>query len=102
MSLLFAVHLPDGTVLWPWTAGGFVLAALLALWGAWRITDEDVPRVALLTSAFVVVSLIHIPAPPTSVHLLLNGLLGVILGRRLCLAIPVGLLLQALLFGHGG
>lgn len=101
MTLLFAVHLSDGTVLWPWQAGGFVLAALLALWGAWRITDEEIPRVALLTSAFFVVSLIHIPAGPTSVHLLLNGLLGVILGRRVCLAIPIGLLLQAV-FGHGG
>src|SRR4029079_19300373 len=101
MSLLFAVHLSDGTVLWPWQAGGFVLAALLALWGAWRITDEEIPRVALLTSAFFVVSLIHIPAGPTSAHLLLNGLVGVILGRRVCLAIPIGLLLQAV-FGHGG
>jgi cobalt/nickel transport system permease protein len=100
--ILFAVHLSDGTVLWPWQAAGFVLAALLALWGAWRITDEEIPRVALLTSAFFVVSLIHIPAGPTSVHLLLNGLLGVILGRRVCLAIPIGLLLQALLLQHGG
>lgn len=101
MTLLFAVHLGDGTVLWQWQAAGFVLAALLAVWGAWRITDEEIPRVALLTSAFFVVSLIHIPTGVTSVHLLLNGLLGVILGRRVCLAIPVGLFLQAM-FGHGG
>lgn len=99
--ILFAVHLSDGTVQWPWQAAGFLLAALLALWGAWRITDEEIPRVALLTAAFFVVSLIHFPAGPTSVHLLLNGLLGVILGRRVCLAIPIGLLLQAV-FGHGG
>src|SRR5207249_1854400 len=37
-----------------------------------------------------------------SVHLLLNGLVGVILGRRAALAIPVGLFLQAALLGHGG
>jgi ABC-type Co2+ transport system permease subunit len=36
------------------------------------------------------------------VHLLLNGLLGLILGWRVALAIPVGLFLQAALFGHGG
>jgi cobalt/nickel transport system permease protein len=101
MNPLLAVHLSDGTVLWPWQAGGYVLAALLALWGAWRIADEEIPRVALLTSAFFVVSLIHLRVGPTSVHLLLNGLLGVILGRRVCLAIPIGLFLQAV-FGHGG
>jgi cobalt/nickel transport system permease protein len=98
--ILFAVHLSDGTVLWPWQAAGFVLAALLALWGAWRISDEEIPRVALLTSAFFVVTLIH-PPGPVNVHLLMNGLLGVMVGRRVCLAIPVGLLLQAV-FMHGG
>ncbi|MFN4258604.1 MAG: energy-coupling factor ABC transporter permease, partial [Gemmataceae bacterium] len=35
-------------------------------------------------------------------HLLLNGLVGVLLGWRAALAIPVGLLLQAALIGHGG
>jgi ABC-type Co2+ transport system permease subunit len=34
--------------------------------------------------------------------LLLNGLVGVVLGRRAALAIPVGLFLQAALIGHGG
>jgi cobalt/nickel transport system permease protein len=103
MPLLFAVHISDGILLWPWLAGGFALAAVLALWGAWRIEDEEIPRIALLTSAFFVVSAIPIPIPgaPTTVHLLLNGLLGVMLGRRVCLAIPVGLLLQAM-GGHGG
>jgi ABC-type Co2+ transport system permease subunit len=35
-------------------------------------------------------------------HLLLNGLIGVILGRRAGLAIPIGLTLQMALFQHGG
>src|SRR5207302_5573020 len=60
------------------------------------------PRIALLTAAFFVASSMHIPVPPASVHLLLNGLVGVILGWRAPLAIAVGLLLQALLLGHGG
>jgi ABC-type Co2+ transport system permease subunit len=49
-----------------------------------------------------VASLIHVVVGPTSVHLLLNGLVGVVLGWRACLAIPVGLSLQAALIGHGG
>src|SRR6185437_8393536 len=39
---------------------------------------------------------------PTRVHLLLNGLVGVVLGRRAPLAILMGLTLQAVLLGHGG
>jgi len=68
----------------------------------WRVRDEEIPRIALLTSAFFVASLIHVRLGPTSVHLLLNGLVGVILGWRAGLAIPVGLALQAVLLGHGG
>src|SRR5260370_25043830 len=99
---LLAVHISDGVLSWPWLAGGFIVAAFLALPGAWRIRDEEIPEVALLTAAFFVVSLAHVPVGPTSVHLLFNGLVGVVLGWRACLAIPVGLLLQAILLQHGG
>jgi cobalt/nickel transport system permease protein len=99
---LWAVHISDGALSPWWAAGGFALAGLLALFGAWRIRDEEIPRVAVLASAFFVASLIHVRVPPTSVHLLLNGLVGVVLGRRAALAIPVGLFLQAVLIGHGG
>jgi cobalt/nickel transport system permease protein len=103
LSPLFAVHISDGVLLPSWEWGGFAVAALLALFGAWRIRDEEVPRVALLTAAFFVASQIHVQVPAgPSTHLLLNGLLGVLLGRRALLAVPVGLLLQAALFQHGG
>jgi cobalt/nickel transport system permease protein len=100
---LWAVHLPEGVLSWPWAAGGFAVAAVLAVIGAWRIRDEEIPQTALLTAAFFVASLIHVPVPVgPKAHLLLNGLLGVILGRRAALAIPIALFLQAALFGHGG
>jgi ABC-type Co2+ transport system permease subunit len=102
MMTLLAVHIADGILTWPWWAGGFAVTALLMLPGAWRIRDEEIPRVALLTAAFFVVSLVHVRVGPTSVHLLLNGLVGVVLGRRAALAIPVGLFLQAFLLQHGG
>jgi len=99
---LLAVHISDGVLTWPWCAAGFIVAGLLAVVGAERIRDEEIPRVALLTSAFFVASLIHVQVGPTSAHLLLNGLVGVVLGRRAAVAIPVGLFLQAVLIGHGG
>lgn len=43
-----------------------------------------------------------IPIPPSSVHPLMCGLIGIIVGRRAPLAFFPALLLQALLFQHGG
>jgi cobalt/nickel transport system permease protein len=97
------VHISDGVLTWPWWTGGFALAIGLAVLGAWRIRDEEIPQVAVLTAAFFVASLIHIPlGPVTSAHLLLNGLMAMVLRTRVALAIPVGLFLQAALIGHGG
>jgi len=43
-----------------------------------------------------------VPLGPSSVHLILNGLVGIVLGIRAFPAIMLGIILQALLFGHGG
>jgi cobalt/nickel transport system permease protein len=99
---MLAVHIADGVLAPSWLIAGFVGAAGLALVGAWRIRDEEIPQVALLATVFFVASLIHVNVGPTSIHLLLNGLVGVILGRQAGLAIPVALFLQAVLIGHGG
>jgi cobalt/nickel transport system permease protein len=96
------VHLSDGILPGPVLVVGFVTAAALARWGAAGLRDEEIPRVAVFTAAFFCASLLHFRVPPTSVHLLFHGLLGVVLGRRALLALPVGLGLQAALLGHGG
>lgn len=70
--------------------------------GLRSIDYEQVPRVAIVTSAFFVVSLIHVPLGVTSVHLVLNGLVGLMLGWAAFPALLIALLLQAVLFGHGG
>jgi cobalt/nickel transport system permease protein len=51
---------------------------------------------------FFVSSFIHIPIGPASLHLVLNGILGAILGQRAFIAIAIALFFQALLFGYGG
>ncbi len=53
-TLPFAVHISDGVLAAPWLLSGFGGAALLALIGAWRIREEEIPRIALLTAAFFV------------------------------------------------
>src|SRR5262249_58496483 len=97
-----AVHISDGPLDPWWCLGGYVGAILLACFGAWRVREEEIPRIALLTAAFFVASSIHVKLPGSSVHLLLNGLVGVVLGSRAALAIPVGLLMQVVLLQHGG
>src|SRR5690606_39187523 len=90
---LLAVHLSDGAIATPWLVGGFVGAAALLGLAAWRLSDDWVPRIGVLTAAFFIGSTIHIKLAvvPTSVHLVLNGLVGVVLGRRAPLAVTVGL-----------
>ncbi len=95
------MHLHDGVIDPSTVAVGFAAAAGLFAWSAYRVRDEEIPRIAVLTAAFFVASLIHIPAGPSSVHLTLNGLTGILLRRRAFLAFPVGLFLQVTL-GHGG
>jgi cobalt/nickel transport system permease protein len=100
--LPWAVHISDGVLGNTWLAGGFVVSGLLLLPASYRVRDEEIPRIALLSAAFFVATLLHLPLGPMSVHLLFNGLVGVVLGRRAPLAILIGLGLQAALLGHGG
>jgi cobalt/nickel transport system permease protein len=67
-----------------------------------RTRGEDLPKIAVVTSAFFVASLIHIPIGPTSVHLLIPGLVGILLGPSAFISIALGLVLQSLLFQFGG
>ncbi|MCG9885014.1 MAG: cobalt transporter CbiM [Cyanobacteria bacterium] len=101
------MHLPDGLIPAPICLGGYGLTGLTT-WLCLRRIDRHpdpsrgIARAALLTAAFFAASSLRIPIPPASVHLVLNGLLGVMLGAFAFPAVLVGLTLQALLFGHGG
>src|SRR5262245_6590385 len=96
-----AVHISANVLSAPALVLGFAGMIALLTVGLFRLREEEIARVGLLTAALFVASSIHVPLGPTSVHLLLNGLAGVILGRRVGVAIPVSLLLQAWLLGHG-
>ena len=66
------------------------------------LDPEEIPSLGILSAAFFVASLVHVPLGPASAHLVLNGLMGLILGRKAFPAILVALALQALLFQFGG
>ncbi len=95
------MHISDGILSGPVLAAGFAGTAVLAGLTMRKMDMEDIPKVAVITAVFFVASLIRIPAG-ISIHLTLNGLVGVVLGWRAFPAIMLGIILQAILFGHGG
>lgn len=101
------MHVPDGFVPVSVSAAGYAVTGAIT-WYSLRQINKDpnpraqVPKASLLTAAFFVSSLIHIPVPPTSVHLVFSGLMGVLLGWYAFPAILIGLLFQAIMFQHGG
>ncbi|MCS3923975.1 cobalt transporter CbiM [Methanosalsum natronophilum] len=101
------MHISDGVLSEPVIAAGWIITIIL-IFVTFRIRMkevdivEEIPKFSIMTAAFFVASLIHLPIGPTSVHPILNGLIGVILGPIAYASMFVGLILQALLFQHGG
>ncbi len=95
-------HIPDGVLSLPVLAAGAAVAVGGLAIAIPRLDEESIPRTAILAAAFFSCSLFVIPVGPSSVHLLLSGLMGLILGPLAIPAVAVALLLQALLFGFGG
>ena len=96
------MHISEGVLSPAVLGGGFALTAV-ATYIALRTSDyARLTTTAVLAAFFFVASLIHVPLGPGSVHLLLNGLLGLFLGWAVFPALLVALLLQAILFRFGG
>ena len=96
------MHIADGVLSTPVAAGASALTAAALVYSVKGMKEEEIPKTSLMAGVFFAVSLISIPVGPSTIHPLFAGLLGVMLGRRAPLAIFVGLLLQAVLFQHGG
>ncbi|SRR6056297_390403 len=96
------MHIVDGALSNPVVIGGAVAAAGGIALGLRALPLERIPAAGVLSAAFFVASLIHVPLGPSSIHLMLNGLAGLILGWAAFPALFVGLTLQAVFFGFGG
>ncbi|NEP00720.1 MAG: cobalt transporter CbiM [Symploca sp. SIO2E9] len=101
------MHIPDGILPASVCILGYAATGGLTWYSLRRINrdqnpQQNIPKASLLTAAFFIGSWIHIPVPPASVHLILNGLLGTILGYYAFPAIVIGLFFQAVMFQHGG
>jgi cobalt/nickel transport system permease protein len=96
------MHIADGILSMPVLATGTAATLTGTAFGLKFLRNEDIPRAALMSSAFFAVSLIHVPVGLGSAHLLLGGLIGLTMGLSSFPVILVALLLQAVMFGHGG
>lgn len=78
------------------------LAATGTAIGLRKLDYEQIPKAGILSASFFVASLIHVPIGPSSVHLILNGIVGLLLGWGAFPSILVALTLQAVFFQFGG
>lgn len=96
------MHIPDGILSPPLLVAGASATLIGCGLGLRRIEPERIPQVALISAVLFVAALVHFPVGPSSVHLVLSGLAGVMLGWAAFPATVVALLLQAVMFGFGG
>lgn len=101
------MHIPDGLLPPAVSISGYAITGGVAWFSLKQIHkqtnyQEEIPKASLLTAAFFVASLIHIPIPPFSIHLVLNGVMGLVLGYYAFPGILIGLFFQGMFFQHGG
>jgi cobalt/nickel transport system permease protein len=96
------MHISEGILEPQILAAGAVVGAGLLVYSIWRLRNDEIPKISAFGALFFLASFIHIPIGPTSVHLIMSGLVGAFVARRAPAAIFSGLLLQGLLFGYGG
>jgi len=96
------MHISEGVLSGPILISGAALAAAGTAIGLKKLDYDRIAQAGILSAAFFVASLIHVPIGPSNAHLILNGLVGLLLGWAAFPAILVALVLQAMLFQFGG
>ena len=96
------MHISEGVLSAPVLVSGGALAAAGTAIGLKKIDYDHLAQVGILSATFFVASLVHVPIGPSSVHLIMNGIVGLLLGWAAFPAILVALLLQAVFFQFGG
>jgi len=96
------MHISEGVLNAPVLITGAGLALAGTAIGLKQMDYDRVAHVGVMSAAFFVTSLIHFNIGPASTHLILNGLIGLVLGWAVFPAILVALILQAVFFQFGG
>ena len=96
------MHISEGVLSGQVLSAGAAMAVAGTAIGLKKIDYDQIVHVAILASAFFVASLIHVNIGPSSVHLILNGIVGLLLGFAAIPAILTALFLQSIFFQYGG
>ncbi len=96
------MHISEGVLSAPvlLVSGAIALAGVGV--GVAKLDEKSMVQTAVVSSALFVATLIRVPVGVSSVHLILNGLAGMLLGWRVFPAFAVAFVLQAMLFTVGG
>lgn len=96
------MHISEGVLSGTVLVSGAALAAAGTAIGLKKLDYDQIARAGMLSGVFFVAALIHVPLGPTSVHLIMNGIVGLLLGWAAFPVILVALALQAVFFQFGG
>ncbi len=96
------MHISEGILSGPVLISGAALAAAGTAVGLKKLDYEKIANAGLLSASFFVASLIHVPVGPSSVHLIMNGIVGILLGWAAFPVILTALVLQSVFFQYGG
>lgn len=96
------MHISDGVLPVPVLLSGAAAAAAGTWCGLRHLAGRDLAKLGFLASALYLAPLIQIPLGPTSVHLVLNGLTGLLLGWAAFPVILAALVLHATMLQTGG
>jgi len=96
------MHISEGVLSAPVLVSGAAFAVAGISVGLKKLDNDRIPQAGILAAAFFVASLVHVPIGPSNVHLVLNGIVGLLLGWAAFPVIAVALVLQGILFQFGG
>ncbi|MDR3115504.1 MAG: cobalt transporter CbiM [Treponema sp.] len=96
------MHISEGVLTVPVLALGWGTAAAGIGFGLKKTSPENLHKTALVSGVLFLVSLVHVPLGPSSIHLTCLGLAGMLLGWSAVPALFVALVLQGVLFQFGG
>lgn len=96
------MHISEGILSGSVLISGAALAAAGTGIGLKKLDYDQIAKAGMLSATFFVASLIHVPIGPSNAHLILNGLVGILLGWAAFPAILVALILHGVFFQFGG
>ncbi|QKF82959.1 cobalt transporter CbiM [Halarcobacter ebronensis] len=96
------MHISDGILSSEVVIATSVIGVAMVAYSLKNLKTENIALIAAMGAIFFIASFIHIPLGPTSIHLILTGVIGILIGPLAFLSILIALLFQAILLGYGG